>query len=119
MTIAAYHIANAVHPLKVPVSIEGLLFLPIKNSSVVDSIHQRAVLFLEKQNIKVRVKMKHNSISMKDFPEIIKEPMGGEYAKRDKRSGKDIPTKSDLDQKHLICLMDHLSQRAPCIPVQL
>ena len=47
MTIAAYHIPNVVHPFKVPVPIEGLLFPPIKNPSVVDSIHQRAVLFPE------------------------------------------------------------------------
>jgi hypothetical protein len=119
VTIAACHIANAVHPFKVPVLIEGLLFPPIKNPSVVDSIHQCAVLFLEKRNIKVGVKTKHNSISMEEFPEITKEPMGGKSAKRDKGSGKDIPAKSDLDLKHLICLMEHPPQRAPCIPVQL
>jgi hypothetical protein len=64
MTIAAYHIPNAVHSLKVSVLIEGLLFPPIKNPSVVDSVHQHAVLFLEKQDIKVGVKTKHDSISM-------------------------------------------------------
>jgi hypothetical protein len=119
MTIAAYHIPNAAHPFKVPVPIEGLLFPPIKNPGVVDSIHQRAVLFLEKWDIKVGVKTKYNSISMEESPEITKEPMGGESAKRDKGSGEDIPTESDLDLKHLICLMKHRSQRAPCIPVQL
>jgi hypothetical protein len=55
MTIAAYHIPNAVHSFEVPVPIEGLLFPPIKNPGVVDSIHQRAVLFSAKQGIKVRV----------------------------------------------------------------
>jgi hypothetical protein len=64
LTIAAYHIPNAVHPFKVPVPIEGLLFPPIKNHGVVDSIHQRAVLFPEKRDLKVGVKTKHNSISM-------------------------------------------------------
>ncbi len=54
---------------------------------------------------------------MKEFPEVTKEPMGGKSAKRDKGSGKDIPIESDLDLKHLISLMKHLSQRAPCIPV--
>jgi hypothetical protein len=48
-----------------------------------DSIHQYAVLFLEKWDIKVRVKTKHDSISMEYFPEITKEPMSGESAKRD------------------------------------
>jgi hypothetical protein len=91
-----------VHPLKVPVPIEDLLFPLIKNPGVVDSIHQRAVLFPEKWNIKVGVKTKHDSISMEEFPEITKEPMGGKSAKRDKGLGKDIPTKSDLDLKHLI-----------------
>jgi hypothetical protein len=42
---------------------------------------------------------------MEEFPEIVKEPMGGESAKGEKRLGKDIPAKSDLDLKHLICLM--------------
>ncbi len=64
MTIAAYHIPNALHPFKVPVSIECLLFRPIKNPGVMDSIHQRAVLFPEKRDIKVGVKTKHNSVSM-------------------------------------------------------
>jgi hypothetical protein len=68
MSIAAHHIPNAVHPFKKPVSTEGLLFPPIKNPSVVDSIHQRAVLFPEKRNIKVGVKTKYNSISMEVFP---------------------------------------------------
>ncbi len=80
MTIAAYHIPNAVHPFKVHVLIESLLFPPIENPGVVDSIHQCAVLFPEKQNIKVGVKTKHNCISMEEFPEITKEPMGGESA---------------------------------------
>jgi hypothetical protein len=119
MTIAAYHIPDAVHPFKVPVPIEGLLFLPIKNPGIMDSIHQHVVLFPEKQDIKVGVKTKHDSISMEEFPEITKEPMGGKSAKGDKGSGKDIPAKSCLDLKHLICLMKHPSRRAPCIPVQL
>ncbi len=84
MTITAYHIRNAVHPFKVPVPIEGLLFLPIKDSGVVDSVHQCAVLFPEKRKVKVGMKTKHDSISMEEFPEITKEPMGGESAKRDK-----------------------------------
>jgi hypothetical protein len=117
MAIAAYHIPDAVHPIKVPVLIEGLLFPPIKNPSVMDSIHQRAVLFLEKQEIKVGVKTKHDSIFMEEYPEITKEPMGGESAKGDKGSGEDIPAKSNLDLKHQICLMKHPSRRAPCIPV--
>jgi hypothetical protein len=100
MSIAAYHIPNAVHPFKVPVPIEGILFLPIKNPSVVD--HQRGVLFLEKWNIKVRVKTKYNSISMVVFPEISKEPMGGKSAKGDKGSEDNIPAKSDLNLEHLI-----------------
>jgi hypothetical protein len=91
MTFAACHIANAVHPFEVPVPIKSLLFLPIEDPSVMDSIHQRAVLFPEKRNIKVRVKMKHNSISMEEFPEITKKLMGGKSAKRDKGLGKDIP----------------------------
>jgi hypothetical protein len=64
MTIAAYHNPNAVHPFKVPVSIESLQFPTIKNPGVVDSIHQRAVLFLKKCDIKVGMKMKQDSISM-------------------------------------------------------
>jgi hypothetical protein len=109
MTISAYHIPNAVHPFKVPVLIEGLLFLPIKNPGVVDSIHQRVVLFPEKRDIKVRVKTKHDSISMEEFPEITKELMGGESAKGDKGLGKNIPAKTNLDLKCLICLMKHPS----------
>jgi hypothetical protein len=84
MSIAAYHIPNAVHPFKVPVPIEGLLFPPIKNPSVVDCIYQCVVLFLEKRNIKVGVKTKYNSISMEELPEISKEPISGESAKGDK-----------------------------------
>ncbi len=109
MTIAAYHIPNAVHPLNVPVPIEGLLFLPIKDPSVVDCFHQRVVLFPEKQNIKVGMKTKYNSISMEEFPEVLKEPMDGESAKEDKGSGKDISAKSNLNLKHLICLMEYPS----------
>jgi hypothetical protein len=97
MSINAHHIPNAVHPFKVPVWIEGLLFQPIENPSGVNSIHQCAVLLLEKRNIKVGVKMKYNSISMEEFPEIAKEPMGGKSAKKDEGLGKDIPAKSDLD----------------------
>ncbi len=119
MTIAAYHVPNAVHPLKGPAPVEGLLFLLIKNLGVVDSIYQRAALFPEKQDIKVGVKTKHDSISMEEFPEITNKPMNGESAKGDKGSGKDNPAKSDLNPKHLICLMKHPSQHAPCIPVQL
>ncbi len=92
ISIAAYHIPNAVHPFEVPVLIDGLLFLPIENPSVMDSIHQCVVLFPEKLNIKVRVKTKYNSIFMEEFPEILEEPMGGKSAKRDKGLGKDIPT---------------------------
>ncbi len=110
MTITAYNIANAVHPFKVPVPIEGILFPPIKDLGVVDRIHQRAVMFPEDNNIKVGVKTKHHSISMKKFPEIAKELMGGVSAKRDKEPGKDIPTKSNHNLKHLICLMKH-----PCV----
>jgi hypothetical protein len=47
-----------------PVPIEDLLFPPFKNPNVMDRIHQRAVLFLEKQDVEVRVKTKHDSISM-------------------------------------------------------
>jgi hypothetical protein len=119
MTITAYHVPNAVRPFKVPVPIEGLLFPPIKNPGVVNSIHQRAVLFPEKLDIKGGVKTKHNSISMEEFPEITKEPMGGESAKGDKGLGKNIPAESDLDLKHLICLMKYPSQCAPCISVSL
>jgi hypothetical protein len=117
MSITAYHISNTVHPFKVPVPIEGLLFPPIKNPSVVDCIRQGAVLFPEKWNIKVRVKTKYNSIYMEEFPEILEEPMCGESVKGDKGLGKDISAKSDLNLKHLICLMAHLSQHATCIPV--
>jgi hypothetical protein len=84
MSIAVYHISNTMHPFKVPAPIEGLLFPPIKNPSVVDSIHQCAVLFPEKRNIKVGMKTKYNSISMKEFLEITKEPMGGEFANQEK-----------------------------------
>jgi hypothetical protein len=77
MSIAAYYISDAtVHPFKVPVPIEGLLFPPLENPSVVDSIHQHAVLFPEKWNIKVRLKTKYNSISMDEFPEIKKRTHG-------------------------------------------
>jgi hypothetical protein len=117
MTNAAYHIPNAVHPFNMPVPIEGLLFLLIKNPGVVDSIHQRAVLFTEKRDIKVGVKTKHDSISMEEFPETLKEPMGGKSAKGDKGLGKNILAKFNLNLKHLICLMKHPSQRASCIPV--
>jgi hypothetical protein len=61
-----------------------------------NSIHQRAVLFPKKHNIKVGVKMKHNSISMEEFPEIMKEPMGSKSAKRDKGSGKILPPSPTL-----------------------
>ncbi len=54
---------------------------------------------------------------MEEFPEISKEPMGGESAKGYKGSGKDIFAKSNLNLKHQICLMEHPSQCAPCIPV--
>jgi hypothetical protein len=54
--VIPHHIPSAVHPFKVHVPIEGLLFPPIKNPGVVDSIHQRAVLFPEKRDIKVGVK---------------------------------------------------------------
>ena len=80
ITAYQYHISNAVHPYKVPVPIEGLLFPPIKNPSVVDSIHQRVVLFPKKWKIKVGMKMKCNSISTEEFPEVAKEPMGGKSA---------------------------------------
>jgi hypothetical protein len=55
------------------------------------------VLFPEKWKIKVGVKTKYNSISMEEFTEILKEPMSGEPAKRDKGLGKDILTTSDLN----------------------
>jgi hypothetical protein len=83
MTITAYHILNAVDPFKVLVPIEDLLFPLIKNPGVVDSIHQRAVLFLETCDIKAGVKTKHYSISTEEFPEIRKEPMGGKSANGD------------------------------------
>jgi hypothetical protein len=83
MTIPAYHISNAMDPFKVPLPIEGLLLSLITNPGVVDSIHQRVVLFPEKRDIKVVVKTKQDSISMEEFPEITKEPMGGESAKGD------------------------------------
>jgi hypothetical protein len=92
-------------PFKVPIPIEGLMFPPIKNPSDVDSIHQRAVLFPEKQDIKVEVKMKHHSISMEEFPETTKESMGGKSVKVDKGLGKNIPAESNLDLKHLIRLI--------------
>jgi hypothetical protein len=57
-----------------PVPIAGLLFPPIKNSRDMDCIHQRAVLFPEKRNIKVGMKTKYNFISMEEFPEISKNP---------------------------------------------
>jgi hypothetical protein len=46
---------------------------------------------------------------MKEFPEIAKEPMGDESVKGEKGSGNNIPTKSNLNLKHLICLMKHPS----------
>jgi hypothetical protein len=129
MTITEYHIPKAVHPFIVPVPIEGLLLPPIKDPSVVDCIHQHAVLFPEKQDVEVGMETKYKSISMQDweFPEILKEPMGGISTKGDKGLGKkyfhqvvsrkDIFTMSDLNLKHLICLMEHPPHRAPCIPV--
>jgi hypothetical protein len=42
----------------------------------------------------------------------LKEPMGGESAKRDKGLGEDISAESKLNLKHLICLMEHPSQPA-------
>jgi hypothetical protein len=83
----------------------------------VDCIHQHAVLFPDRRIIKVGMEMKYNYISMEEFPEILKEPMGGKSAKGDKGSGKDISAKSNLNLKHLICLMEHPSQHAPCVPV--
>jgi hypothetical protein len=91
MTIIAYHIPNAANPFKVPIPIEGLLFPPIKNPGVVDGIHQCVVLFTEKRDIKVKVKTKHDSISMEEFPEITKEPMGGKSAKEIKDWEKIFP----------------------------
>jgi hypothetical protein len=67
-TITAYHIPNAVHPIIVPVPIEGLLLQPIKDPSVVDTIYQHVVMFPEKQDVKVGMETKYNSISMKKFP---------------------------------------------------
>jgi hypothetical protein len=111
MSITAYHIPNAVHPFKVPVPTEGLLFPPIKIPvSWTASINGE-------RNIKVGVTTKHISISMEEFSEILEEPMGGDSAKRDKGLGKDIPAKSNLDLKHLICMMEDPSQYAPFIPV--
>jgi hypothetical protein len=66
-------VSNAVHPFKVPVPIEGHLFLPIEDPSVMDSTHQHAVLFSEKRNNEVGMKTKYNSISMEEFPEISKK----------------------------------------------
>jgi hypothetical protein len=54
------------------------------------------VLFPEKRDIKVRVKTKHDSISMEEFPEITKEPMGGESAKGDKGLGNIFPPSPTL-----------------------
>ncbi len=84
MNITAYHIPNAVHPFIVPVPIEGCLLLSIKDPSVVDCIHQCAVLFPEERYVEARMEMKYNSISMEEFPEFLKEPMGGKSAKGDK-----------------------------------
>jgi hypothetical protein len=109
MTIAAYHIPNAMHPFKVPAPIEGLLLPPIKNPCVMDNIHQLAVLFLEKRDVKAGVKTEHDSISMEEFPEIVKEPMGGKSVKGDKGLRKNIPAEFDTNLKHLICLMKHPS----------
>jgi hypothetical protein len=39
----------------------------------------------------------------------LKETMGGESAKGDKGSANDISSESNLNLKHLICLMDHPS----------
>jgi hypothetical protein len=75
------------------------------------------VLFPEKRNVKVRMDTKYNAISKEEFPEISKEPMGGESAEGDKGLGKDISAKSDLNLKHLVCLMEHPSQCAHGIPV--
>ncbi len=85
-TITAYHIPNAMHPFIVPVPIEGLLLLSIKDPSVMDCIHQCTVMFQEKQNVEVGMETIYNSISMQEFPEFSKEPMGGESTKGDKGS---------------------------------
>jgi hypothetical protein len=69
----------------VPIPIESLLLMLIKDTSLVDCIHQRAVMFLEKQDVKVGMETKYNSLYMQEFPEISKEPMGGESTKGDKR----------------------------------
>jgi hypothetical protein len=113
MSIAANQIPKAVHPFNVPVLVEGLLFSSIKDSSVVDCIHQRAVVFPENRSIKVKMKMKYNSMSMEEFPEILKEPMGGECAKGDKGLGKDISAKSNLNLNYLTPATAKCSQRAP------
>ncbi len=83
-TITAYHISNAVHPFIVPVLIEDLLLPPIKDPSVMDCIHQHAVMFPEKRIVEVGMETKYNSIPMQEFPEILKEPMGGKSTKGDK-----------------------------------
>jgi hypothetical protein len=43
-------------------------------------------MFPKKWYVEVGMEMKYNSISMQEFPEISKEPMGGESTKGDKRS---------------------------------
>ncbi len=91
----------------------------IKDSSIVDCIHQSAVMLTEYQNVEVDMETKYNSVSMQEFPEVSEEPIGGKSTKRDKRLWENIATKSDLNLKHLICLVEHPSRHAPCIPVWL
>jgi hypothetical protein len=62
----------------VSIPIESVLLMLIKDSSIEDCIHQRAVMFLEKRDVEVRMETKYNYISMQEFPEISKEPEGGE-----------------------------------------
>ncbi len=57
----------------------------IKDTSIVDCIHQRAVMFPKKQDVKIGMETKYNSISMQEFPEISKELMGDESTEGDKR----------------------------------
>ncbi len=58
----------------------------IKDASILDCIHQCAVMFPKKQDVKVGMETKYDSISMQEFPEISKEPMSDESTKGDKLS---------------------------------
>jgi hypothetical protein len=86
--ITAYYIPKAVHPFIVPIPIESLLLMLIKDTSLMDCIHQYAVMFPEKQDVEVGMETKYNSISMPEFAEI---PLVASLPKETKNCEKIFP----------------------------